>query len=55
MKFSIIGISETWLDDCCHFSDIAGYNYCINLKLIALVEVLAFTLVSSSVLKHVMI
>ena len=27
MKFPIIGISETWLDDCYHFSDIAGYNF----------------------------
>ena len=27
MKFLIIGISETWLDDCYHFSDIAGYNF----------------------------
>ena len=27
VKFPIIGISETWLDDCYHFSDIAGYNF----------------------------
>ena len=27
VKFPIVGISETWLDDCHHFSDIAGYNY----------------------------
>ena len=27
MKFPIIGISDTWLDDCYHFSDIAGYNF----------------------------
>ena len=27
LKFPIIGISETWLDDCYHFSDIAGYNF----------------------------
>ena len=26
MNFFFIGISLTWLDDCCHFSDIAGYN-----------------------------
>ena len=46
VKFPIIGISETWLDDCYHFSDIVGYNFCINLDSIALVEVLAFTLVN---------
>ena len=27
VKFPIIGISETWLDDCYHFSNIAGYNF----------------------------
>ena len=27
VKFPIIGISETWLDDCYHFSDIVGYNF----------------------------
>ena len=27
MKFPVVGISETWLDDCYHFSDIAGYNF----------------------------
>ena len=27
VKFPIIGISETWLDDCYHCSDIAGYNF----------------------------
>ena len=27
VKFPIVGISETWLDDCHHFSDIAGYNF----------------------------
>ena len=27
MKFPIVGISETWLDDCYHFSDIVGYNF----------------------------
>ena len=28
VKFPIVGISETWLDDdCYHFSDIAGYNF----------------------------
>ena len=46
VKFPIIGISETWLDDCYHFSDIVGYNFCIDLDSIALVEVLAFTLVN---------
>ena len=30
VKFPIIGISETWLDDCYHFSDIAGYNFLHN-------------------------
>ena len=47
MKFTIFGISETWLDDCHHFSDIAGYNFfCISLESLALVEVLAFTLIN---------
>ena len=27
VKFPIIGNSETWLDDCDHFSDIVGYNF----------------------------
>ena len=27
MKFPIVGISETWLDDYHHFSDIVGYNF----------------------------
>ena len=27
VKFPIVGISETWLDNCYHFSDIAGYNF----------------------------
>ena len=27
VKFPIIGISETWFDDCYHFSDTAGYNF----------------------------
>ena len=27
VKFPIIGISETWLDDYYHFSDTAGYNF----------------------------
>ena len=27
MKPHIVGISETWLDDCDHFSGIAGYNF----------------------------
>ena len=26
VKFPIVGIPETWLDDCDHFSDIAVYN-----------------------------
>ena len=26
VKPRIVGISETWLDDCYHFSDIAGYK-----------------------------
>ena len=27
VKFPIIGISETWLDDCYYFSDIVSYNF----------------------------
>ena len=27
VKLPIVGISETWLDDCYHFSDIAGYIF----------------------------
>ena len=27
VKFPINGISETWVDDCYQFSDIAGYNF----------------------------
>lgn len=32
MKVPIVGISETWLDDCHHFSDIAGYNFLHKLR-----------------------
>ena len=28
IKFPIIGISETWLDDSFHCVDIPGYNFC---------------------------
>ena len=27
VKFPIVGIAETWLDDCHHVSDIAGYKF----------------------------
>ena len=27
VRFPIVGIAETWLDDCHHVSDIAGYNF----------------------------
>ena len=27
VKFPIVGISETWLVDCCHFVNIVGYNF----------------------------
>ena len=27
VKFPIVGISETWLVDCCHFVKIVGYNF----------------------------
>ena len=27
VKFPIVRISDTWLDDCQHFSDIAGFNF----------------------------
>ena len=46
VKFPIIGISDTWLDDCYHFSDIAGYNFSHKPRINCIVEVLAFTLVN---------
>ena len=27
VKSPAVGISKTWLDDCYHFSDIAGYKF----------------------------
>ena len=30
LKFSVIGISETWLDDSSHSSDIPGFNFIHN-------------------------
>ena len=30
LKFSVIGIYETWLDDCSHSSDILGFNFIHN-------------------------
>ena len=32
MKFSVIGITETWLDDCYHCYDIEGYTFVHNYR-----------------------
>ena len=40
VNLPIVGIYETWLDDCYHFSVLRVTIFCINLESLALVEVL---------------
>ena len=55
IKFSVIGISETWLKNCTHSVDIEGYNFFHKHREDKMVRVLVCTYRTALLLKFVVI